>query len=96
MEDDLTPSSLLLKQHPENLLYDLDQINMILCELDPTSAPFRYTKILTYDSELPPSGNQLVLIYWMMKILQCFMLLIQYQIYQPVINFQHRLRKMCG
>ena len=40
--------------------------------------------------------RKLVLIYWMMKILQSLMSLIQYKIHQPVINFQHRLRKMCG
>ena len=40
--------------------------------------------------------RKLVLIYWMMNILQSLMSLIQSQIHQPVINFQHRLRKMCG
>ena len=34
----------------------------------------------------------LVLIYCMMKILQPLLSLIQSQIYQPVINFQHRLK----
>ena len=36
-----------------------------------------------------------VLIYWMMNILQCLMSLIQSQIYQPFINFQHILRNIC-
>ena len=39
---------------------------------------------------------KLVLIHWMMKILQSFMSLIQYQVHQLVINFQHGLRKICG
>ena len=30
---------------------------MIPCGLDITSTPFRYTKVITYDIELPPSGK---------------------------------------
>ena len=32
---------------------------MILCELDLTSTPFCDTKIITYEIELPPSGNKI-------------------------------------
>ena len=39
---------------------------------------------------------KLFLIYWMMNILQYFLSLIKYQIHQPVINFQHSIRKICG
>ena len=40
--------------------------------------------------------RKLVLIYWMMNILKSLMSLIQSQIHQPIINFLHGLRKMCG
>ena len=43
-----------------------------------------------------PLERKLVLIYLMMKISQSHISLIQYQIHQPVINFQHRLNTMCG
>ena len=38
-----------------------------------------------------PLERKSVLIYWMMKILQYHISLIQYQIHQPVFNFQHKL-----
>ena len=38
----------------------------------------------------------LVLVYWMINILQSHISLIRYKIHHPVINFYHRLRKMCG
>ena len=38
----------------------------------------------------------MVFVYWVMTILQSLLLLIQSQIHQPVVNFQHRLRKMAG
>ena len=44
----------------------------------------------------PSLEIKLVLIYWIMKILQSHILLIQYQIQQPVINFQHRINEMFG
>ena len=43
-----------------------------------------------------PVERKLVLIYWMMKILQYHISLIQSQIHQPVINFHHKLNEMCG
>ena len=43
-----------------------------------------------------PLERILVLIYWTMNILQSHISLIQYQIHQLVINFQHRLKTMCG
>ena len=32
---------------------------MIPCKLDPTSTPFSAAAIITYDIELPPSGNKI-------------------------------------
>ena len=40
-----------------------------------------------------PLERMLVLIYWMMNILQSHISLIQSQVHQPVINFQHRLNE---
>ena len=43
-----------------------------------------------------PLERKLVLIYWMIKILQSITSLILSPIRQLVINFHHRLSKMCG
>ena len=58
IEDNYTPSYLLLKQYPESHVHNSDLLNLITCELDLTSTPFCDTKILTYKIELPPSGNR--------------------------------------
>ena len=50
-----TPGSLLLWQYPESHIHYSDILNLIPCELDLTSTPFRYTKIITYEIVLPPS-----------------------------------------
>ena len=34
-------------------------LQLIPCEIYPTSTPFRDTKILAYEIELPPSGNKI-------------------------------------
>ena len=42
-----------------------------------------------------PLKINLVLIYWIMNTLKYLISLIQSQIHQTVINFQHRLNTMC-
>ena len=58
MEDKNTPSCLLLKQDLERILHILYLLDLIPCELSITSTPFCDTTILTYEIELPPSGNK--------------------------------------
>ena len=43
-----TPGSLLLRQDPEEHIHNSDLLNMIPCELDLTSTPFRDETIITY------------------------------------------------
>ena len=93
IEDNYTPSYLLLKQYPESHVHNSDLLNLITCELDLTSTPFCDTKILTYKLNYLPLEIELVLTYWMMKTLQYRISMIQSQIHQPVINYQHRLKK---
>ena len=95
IDNKCTPGYLLLQQYPEGIIHNSYLLNFIPCELDFTSNPFSDKKILTHDIDLPPSRNKIFLIYWMMNILQYILSLIQYQIHQPVNNFQHRLSKMC-
>ena len=38
--------------------HESDLLNLIPCELDIISTPFIDTKIITYEIELPPSGNK--------------------------------------
>ena len=45
-------------------------VNLIPCEIDLKSTSLFDTTMITYEIELLPSGNKLVLIYWMMNILQ--------------------------
>ena len=45
-------------QDPEGHIHDSDLFNMIPCELGITSTPLSDTTIITYDIELPPSGNK--------------------------------------
>ena len=93
IEDKHNKGSLLIRQDPGSRVPCSYLLNLIPCELGLKSIPFFYTKILTYEIELPPSGKKLVLIYWMMKILQSHISMIQYQIHQLVINFHCRLKK---
>ena len=53
-----TPGSLLLRKDIESLIHNSDLLNLIPCELDLTSTPFRDTKIITYEIELPLYGNK--------------------------------------
>ena len=59
IEDKHTPGSLLLRQDPEGHIHNSDLLNIIPCELDLTSTPFRDETIITYDIELPPSGKKI-------------------------------------
>ena len=59
IEDNHTPGSLLLRQDPEVHIHHSDLLNLIPCELDLTSTPFRDETIITYDIELPPSGKKI-------------------------------------
>ena len=96
IEDKHAPDYLLLQQDPESRSINSDLLNLIPCELVLTSNPFSDTIIITYEIELPTHGNKLVFVYWMMKILQYLISLIQSQFFQTVIDFQHRLNEMCG
>ena len=58
IEDKHTPDYLLLQQDPEIHVHHLDLLNFIPCELDLTPTPIFDTTILTYEIELPPSGNK--------------------------------------
>ena len=66
-------------------------VNLILHPLHFVIQQFSHMKLSYLLLEI-----KLFLIYWMRKILQSLMSLIQYQLHHPVINFQHRLRKMFG
>ena len=70
IEDKHKIGILILQKYPESLIHYSDLLNLIPCELDLTSTPFCYTKILTYEIELRPSGNRLGFNYWMMKTLK--------------------------
>ena len=69
IEDKHTPGYLLLQQYIESLLHNQELLNFIPCELDLISTTFFDISIITYEIELPPAGNKLVLIYWTMNIL---------------------------
>ena len=60
IEDEHTPSYLLLWQYPEGHIHDSDLLNLIPFELDLTSTPFSDTTIITYEIQLPPSGKKFV------------------------------------
>ena len=53
------PGYLILQQYHESFINNSDPLYLITCELDLTSTPFCDTKILTYEIELPPSGNKI-------------------------------------
>ena len=58
IQDNHTRGYLLLQQDPETHIYNSDILNLNLCELDLTYTTFFYTTIITYEIELPPSGNK--------------------------------------
>ena len=64
IEDNNTPGSLLLWQYPESNIHNPDLLNLIPCELDLTSTPLSDTIIITYEIELPPSGNKVGFNLW--------------------------------
>ena len=49
---------MILRQEPEIRIHNSDLFNLIPCELDFISTPFRDKKILSYEIELPPSGRK--------------------------------------
>ena len=53
IEDKRTSSYLLLQQYPGSHIHNIYLLNLIPCELYLTSTPFFFTKILTYEIELP-------------------------------------------
>ena len=59
IEDKNTPGSLLLWQDTEGHIHHSDLLNLITWKLDLTSTPFSDATIITYDIELPPSGNKI-------------------------------------
>ena len=50
-----TPGLVLLRKDPEGHIHNSDLLNLIPCELDLTSTPFKDETIVTYDIELPHS-----------------------------------------
>ena len=56
IEDNHTRVSLLLRQDPEVHIHYSDLLNLITCEIDPTSTTFSAPTIITYDIDLLPSG----------------------------------------
>ena len=64
IEDNNTPGSLLLWQYPESNIHNPDLLNLIPCELDLTSTPLSDTTIITYEIELPLSGNKVHFNLW--------------------------------
>ena len=49
IEDNHTPGSLLLRQDPEGHIHNSDLLNLIPCELDLTSTPFRDETSVTWN-----------------------------------------------
>ena len=58
-----TPGSLLLRQDPEGHIHKSDLLNLIPCELDITSTPFRDKKLSHMTLSYLPQEIRLVLIY---------------------------------
>ena len=58
IEDKHTLGSLILWQDTESHIHNSDLLNLITCELDITSNQFSDTKTITYEIELPLSGNK--------------------------------------
>ena len=96
MGDKHTTSYLLLQQDPGIILQNLDLLRFIPCKVDLTSTPFCDTTIITYEIELPPAGNKIGLNLLNDEYFTIPYIIDKIKIHQQVINFQHRLRKMCG
>ena len=58
IEETHTPGYLLLQEYPGSRFHNSDVLNLISCELDLTSTPFRDTKTLTSEIELSHSRNK--------------------------------------
>ena len=58
IEDKQTPFSLRIQQDPESHVNNLDLLILVTCEIDLTYIPFCDTTILTYEIDLPTSGNK--------------------------------------
>ena len=63
-----TPGSVLIQQYPESIIHDSDLLNLITCELDLKSTLFSDTPIITYITDLPPSGKKSIFNLLMMNI----------------------------
>ena len=74
----------------------MDLINLIPHELDITPTPFCDATIITYKIELYPSGKKISFNLLDDEDFTIPYLLIQSQIHQQVINYQHILRIMYG
>ena len=48
IEDNRTPVSLILQKDPERFIHNLNILELILCEIDLISTPFRDATIITY------------------------------------------------
>ena len=59
IEDKHTPDSLLPWKDPEGHINDSYPLNLIPCKLGIICNPFSDETIITYDIELPPSGNKI-------------------------------------
>ena len=91
-----TSGSLLIQQHPESLIHNLELINLILCKLDLNPLHSLIQQFSHMKLSYPLLDRKLVLIYLAMNILQSLMSLIKFKTHQSVINFQHRLNQICG
>ena len=78
------------------LLIIQTSFNLIPCELDITSTPFCDKKILTYKLKLPPSGNKVGFNLLDDEYFKIPYITDKIPNFQPVINFQHRLKKIRG
>ena len=94
--DKHTSGSLLIQQHPESLIHNLELINLILCKLDLNPLHSLIQQFSHMKLSYPLLDRKLVLIYLAMNILQSLMSLIKFKTHQSVINFQHRLNQICG
>ena len=92
-EDKHTPGYLLIQQYPGIILHNLDLINLIPCELGLTSTLFRDATMITYEIDLPTSGNKVGLNLLDDEYFTIPYVIYTTQIHHMVINFQHRLIK---
>ena len=95
IEDKQNPGYLPIQQYPESIIHNSDLLKLIPCTLDITSNPFSNTTMIKNEIELSPSGKKIGFNLLDDENFTIPMPLIQYQINQPVINFQQRLNEMC-